>query len=226
MKKVVELHPAQSVYGAGGNENMTTGLDDYWNKEEFVGRLLLPPRDDERDVFFLWHQSRERYGKNHKDLGLTLAEPGERDYIHVRACFYSPRIILTIPLEPPIPSAIGDEIGEVVGSRQEGQNRHDVANLQAWYYQAEKTLMLWEVDLFRAYGEEQDPGQDFLLSSLWTLFERELIRQFPECQRIITPHSEPDYKTELFQAFLQERGFSPGCAGSGIFEKILAGLTF
>jgi hypothetical protein len=201
-------------------QNTRTAIDDYWNKEEFIATLPLPPQDVERDVFFLWHASRERYGRNHKELGLTLAEPGERDYIHVKACFYSPRIVLTVALTPPAPGGeFGEEIGEVVGSKNEGQNRHEIASLQAWYYPTEKTLMLWEVDLLGTYGQEQNPTQDFLLSSLWVSFERRLLEQFPDCKRILTPHHEPDYTQELFQAFLKERGFSAGAEGSGVFEK-------
>ena len=194
-------------------------IDDYWNNEEFIGRLLFPPRDDEREVFFLWHQSRERYGRGHRELGLTLKEPGERNYIHVKACFYSPNIVLTVALKPPIQTDSGEDIGEVVGVRNKGQLRHDIANLQAWYYGNEKTLMLWEVDLFGSYGEGDDPAKDFLLSSLWQCFESRLLERFPDCERILTPHSEPDYETELFRAFLRERGYLAGPEKSGVFEK-------
>lgn len=196
-----------------------TATDDYWSREEFIATLPLPPQDHERDVFFLWHHSREKYGRNHKELGLTLREPGERDYFHVKACFYSPRIVLTVALTPPEPGELGEEIGEVVGSRNEGRNRHEFANLQAWYYPIAKTLMLWEVDLYGSYGEEEDPTKDFLLSSLWVMFERRLIEQLPDCKQILTPHHEPDYDRELFQAFLRQRGYAPGAEGSGVFEK-------
>lgn len=198
-----------------------TATDDYWNKEEFIATLPLPPQDVDRDVSFLWHQSREKYGRGHKDLGLILKEPGERDYIHVKACFYSPRIVLTVALTPPAPGEFGEEIGEVMGSRNEGQNRHEFASLQAWYYPTEKTLMLWEVDLFGSYGGEEDQTKDFLLSSLWVMFERRLLDQFPDCERVLTPHHEPDYDRELFQAFLRERGYAPGAESNGIFEKFI-----
>jgi hypothetical protein len=198
----------------------TTAVDDYWSKEEFAGRLLFPPRDNERDVFFPWHESSERYGRNHRELGLTLADPGERDYVHVKACFYSPRIILTFDLTPPIQTDIGVQIGEVTDSRQKGQNRHDVANCQAWYYPNEKTLMLWEVDLYSSVSGEEDPTKDFLLSSLWVLFETRLLERFPDCERILTPHHEPRYDRAFFQTFLRERGYTPGPEKSGVFVKL------
>lgn len=199
---------------------MATAVDDYWNKEEFIGRLLFPPRDDERDVFFAWHESRERYGRNHRELGLTLREPGDRVYIHVKPCFYSPRIILTFAITPPVETDIGKEIGIATGSRQEGLNRHEVANCQAWYYTTKKTLMLWEVDLLSSVSKEEDPTKDFLLSSLWVLFEKRLLERFPDCKHILTPHHEPRYERTLFQAFLRERGYKPGPEGSGVFEKM------
>jgi hypothetical protein len=194
-------------------------VDDYWTDQEFIARLLIPPKDHERDVFFLWHQSRERYGRGHKELGLTLNEPGQRDYVHTRACFFSPHIILTVALTPSEQTDLGRHIGEVADSRTEGQVRHDIANLQAWYYGSEKTLMLWEVDMFGPYSEGDDPTKDFLLSSLWQCFETRLLKRFPECERILTPHSEPRYENELFRAFLRDRGYQAGPEMSGVFEK-------
>jgi len=35
-------------------------------------------------------------------------------------------------------------IGEVIGSRHEGFREAQVDNAQAWYYSADKTIVLWE----------------------------------------------------------------------------------
>jgi len=152
----------------------TTAVDDYWQREDHVARLMLPPRDYEAEVFFLWHTTREEYGKNHREIGLKLNDAGLRDYVHVKACYYSPRIVLTIGLTPPVETELGEEIGQVTDSRVEGRDRQEIAGLQAWYYPSEKTLMLWEVDVFGQYSAD-DPTQDFLLGSLWHFFEQGLL---------------------------------------------------
>lgn len=185
-----------------------TNLDDYWQREEFVARLPLPPQNYESDIFFLWHQSRERYGRDHREIGVKLSAAGERDYVHVKACFYVPRIILTVALTPPVETDIGEEIGEVVDSHQEGSDRHFIAGLQAWYYPSARTLMLWEVNLFGSYRDE-DPAQDFLLSTLWHYFEQGLLERFPVCERIVTPSWEPSYEPHQWERFLAARGYTP-----------------
>jgi hypothetical protein len=183
-------------------------VDDYWQQEEHLARLPLPPLDVESDVFFLWHYSRERYGKGHREISVRLTDAGERDYVHAKACYYSPRIVLTIGLTSPALAEPGEEIGEVLDERREGQTRHFIAGLQAWYYAAEKTLMLWEVDLSGQYAGD-DPAEDFLLSSLWHFFEAGLLRRFPDCERVVTPGWEPDYDGDRWREFLRGRGYAP-----------------
>lgn len=200
---------------------MQPAIDDYWDRGEEIGRLPLPPRDNEREVSFIWHQSREKYGRGHREIGLgVLRDNGERVYVHAKAVFYSPKIILTVGLMPPIETAIGNEVGEVLGARTEGQTRHEVANCQAWYYEKEKVLTLWEVDMRTNYRESEDPTQDFILSSIWQVFEQKLLREFSDVKTILTPGHEPSYDDEQFRAFLQQQGYAPHIENT--FRKILA----
>ena len=186
----------------------TTGFDDYWQREEHVARLMLPLGDYESEVFFLWHASRESYGTDHREIGVNLKGAGERDYVHAKACYYSPRIIVTFDLAPPAQTQLGEEIGQVTDSRVEGSDRHFIAGLQGWYYLSEKTLMLWEVDLFGQY-RTQDPTRDFLLGAFWYFFEQGLLQQFSDCERIVTPGWEPKYEGEKWRQFLESRGYVP-----------------
>lgn len=186
----------------------TTSLDDYWQQEEHVARLLLPPRDHGQEVFFLWHSSPERYGKDHRELGIDLSDAGERQYVHVKAYYYAPRIILSVSLARPVETPLGEEIGEVTESRVEGADRHFIANLQAWYYPTEKSLMLWEVDMSGHYGMS-DPTRDFLLGSLWYFFERGLLSRFRDCERIVTPGADPSYSDESWREFLKSQAYQP-----------------
>jgi hypothetical protein len=199
---------------------MQTAIDEYWTRSQEIGRLLLPPRDHERDISFIWHQSREKYGRGHGEIGLgALKDNGERVYVHAKAVFYSHKIILTVGLTPPTENAIGKEVGQVMDARTEGQTRHEVANCQAWYYEKEKVLMLWEVDLRTNYRESEDPTQDFLLSSIWLAFELALLRELQDVETIITPGHESDYDDELFRAFLRQLGYAPHVENT--FRKIL-----
>lgn len=198
-----------------------TAIDDYWTQGAEIGRLPLPPRDNERDVSFIWHQSREKYGRGHREIGLgVLRDGGERIYVHAKAVFYSPNIILTVALTPPVPSDLGEEVGEVMGSRFDGQTRHEIANCQAWYYEREKVLMLWEVDMRANYKESEDPTQDFILSSVWRSFEQALLRELPDVEAILTPGEEPNYEDDQFRAFLQSQGFTPHIENT--FRKALS----
>lgn len=185
-------------------------LDDYWQEAELVARVPLPPSDNENALYFLWHHSSERYGRDHREIGMTLKEAGERDYVHVKACYYVPRVILTVGLTTPVHTELGEEIGQVLDAEQEGSDRYFIAGLQAWYYRSVRTLMLWEVDLSAQYSTA-NPTEDFLLSTLWQHFEQRLLEQFADCERIVTPAWEPKYDSEQYQAFLQDRGFSPHC---------------
>lgn len=198
----------------------TTAIDDYWTKTEDIGRLLLPPRDDERDVSFIWHQTRETYGRGHREIGLgVMEEPGERVYVHAKAVFYSPEIVVTFALTPPTPSDLGTEIGHVIDSETRGQRRNEVGSCQAWYYEKERVLMIWEVDLRTNYRESEDPAKDFVLSSVWLAFERALLRELPDVETILTPGWEPSYEGEKFRAFLQSLGYAPH--EENTFRKIL-----
>jgi hypothetical protein len=182
--------------------------DDYWGDEKLLGCVPLPPRDQEQEIFFLIHHSRESYGKDHREIGVRLRQAGERDYLHVRAITYVPRIVLTIAPIPPVPTEVGEEIGEVMASRREGSDQRVIAGLQAWYYRSERILMLWEVDIFGEY-READPTRDFLLGVMWQAFERELLARAPAAEWIVTPAWDPKYPNEEWRAFLASQEYTP-----------------
>lgn len=182
---------------------MNTIIDDYWTRQVEIGRLPLPV-DCERDVSLIWHQSREQCGFDHRELGLgTFTDKTERVYVHAKACFFTPDLVLSVALS----AAPGAQIGEVIGSQVRGSTRREFANLQAWYYPTARALMIWEVDLWSRYRDET-PAGDFILSCLWNGFETALLREFSDAREIITPH-EPDYDHEQWVAFLAACGYAP-----------------
>jgi hypothetical protein len=63
------------------------------------------------------------------------------------------------------PKADSDEIGRVIGSDVTKLQEREIGNAQAWYYPAEKALVLWECYLFEPYAQK-DPCNDPLLDTL------------------------------------------------------------
>ena len=180
-------------------------LDKYWTRRVDIGRLPLPI-EGEQDVILIWHQVSENCGRGHREIGLgVMKDNTERVYVHAKACYFTPEIVVTIAVTAPN-AGPGEQVGVVEDARRRGSIRHEFANLQAWFYPAAGALMLWEVDLWR--GREENPTQDFLLTCLFDGFERELLRIFPDVREVITPH-EPNYPSEQWAAFLAERGYAP-----------------
>jgi hypothetical protein len=170
-------------------------IDDYYTRIEEIGRLQLP-YEGEREVSLLWHQSPERCEWGHREIGLGAVKyPCRRVYVHAKACFYAPDIYATVVSTPPMPTVPDPECGYVLESEVCGRTRHEIGNLQAWYYETEAHLMLWEVDIYSRYSEP-DPAGDSVLPVLWETFERALLREFPETEAILTPGWEPKYESQ------------------------------
>jgi len=119
-----------------------------------------------------------------------------------------PRIILTVGLSKSVQTEAGEEIGKVIDSNREGSERREIASLQSWYYRDEKTLMLWEVEVFGQH-RSADPTENFLLAVLWQHFEEELQKKFSDCEQIVTPGWEPKYSVEQWRKFLASQGLHP-----------------
>ncbi len=102
----------------------------------------------------------------------------------------------------------GGAIGEVTGSEWAGIRHRDIGNAQAWYYPADRLLMLWECYLFE-WCHEKDPRTDQNLKAFWTGFEGHLLGQFSEAERVVTPAWEDMYERSLWQEFLTLQGYRP-----------------
>src|SRR5262245_43188610 len=162
-------------------------IDEYWTRCVEIGRLPLPA-EGEQDVSLIWHQVVENCGRGHLELGLGLME-GERVYVHAKACYFTPELIVTFAVTAPNASP-GEQVGMVEDVQPRGSIRREFGNLQAWFYPDLKSLVLWECDVWR--GREENPANDFILACLFDGFERELLRVFPDARQVITPH-EPNY---------------------------------
>ena len=74
---------------------------------------------------------------------------------------------------------------------------------QAWYYQEDRLLVVWEC-FFWDFVRDEQLGQDRNMRSLWTSVEQWLVRQFPQTCQIVTPWSDPAFETPKYQQFLRD----------------------
>ncbi len=154
-------------------------------------------------------------------------------YVHVKFFILRPRIIVSFALmdkqdevfndlssESELLSR-GDVIGEVVESRLEGMERQIIGSAQAWFYWVDRTLVLWECDIFSGFYDAQsdEPMDDSVLKIAWKAFEQFLVNEFPDTKEIITPAWEPKYDTARWQEFLSAEGYQEKPDSSRAFSK-------
>jgi hypothetical protein len=175
----------------------------YWQVDVEVGEASFQGRPI--PVYLRIHESHERYS-HRTDLIPLLHPHGTRAYIHARPHILIPHITLTAELfATPAPDGA---MGEVVASHWGGMRSQEIGNAQAWYYPTDHLFILWECYLFEGCRKDI-PAQDPTLTLLWTGFERVLLENAPEVQRIVTPAWEPIYDTPLWQEFLSAQGYQP-----------------
>lgn len=177
----------------------------YWQEAVEVGSVEM--NDEPQPLYLRLHVVEERFSGRERELGVALSEQrGQRLYVHGRPSIIEPEITLRIGLH----DAPADDgaIGEVAGVSYEGVRWREVGNAQAWYYPADRWVMLWECYLTDWYRQE-NPQEDEALRQLWDGFERTLLERFSEATRIVTPHWETIYDKAAWRAFLEARGYRP-----------------
>jgi hypothetical protein len=65
-------------------------------------------------------------------------------------------------------------IGEVIGSNHEGFREVQIGNAQAWYYPADKIIVLWECFFEERFRKDPLP-KDSTMKQLWQAFELYLV---------------------------------------------------
>ncbi len=114
---------------------------------------------------------------------------------------------MTLTLGLTWPKADSSEIGRVIGTDVTKLQEREIGNAQAWYYPAEKALVLWECYLFEPYAQK-DPLEDPLLTTVWQGFEKQLLKELPEATKIYTTY-EPIYDRPVYKTFLAKQGYRP-----------------
>jgi hypothetical protein len=177
----------------------------YWQEAVEVGNVEI--NGDPLPLYLRLHIVEERFSGRKHELGVELSEQrGQRMYVHGRPSIIEPEITLQIGLYD-TPASDGS-IGQVEGTSYEGVRWREVGNAQAWYYPADKWIMLWECFLNDWYRQET-PQDDKALSQLWDGFERMLLERFSEATRLVTPNWENIYDKAAWHSFLEARGYHP-----------------
>ncbi len=193
--------------------------DEYWQHDLAIGEA--PIGGETSTVRLRLHASEERYhGRGGGEL-IALAHPeGVATYVHAQPYVLEPAITLSIDISPT--STRAGVIGEVVGSDWAGMRHRDIGDAQAWWYPADRVLMLWECFL-NDQVRQADPLRDDVLAVVWTGIERVLLDRFPAARRVATPSWEELYERPAWQQFLGGQGYQPfslGCFVKDVLGRI------
>jgi hypothetical protein len=192
--------------------------DEFWTerKELFTAQFPTYYRAPQQ-VHGRFHASNEPYfDGSHEIIPLTQRR-GHRTYIMMHPFVREPKLTLTIGVYHQ-PKHFADQesaIGETIGTPHvEGFREAQVGNAQAWYYPADKTLVLWECffeDRFRKHPLPEDTN----MQQLWQSFEYYLLAKFPQASTLATPFNDPIADSiDEYQAFLTTLGYAPLVQGA------------
>jgi hypothetical protein len=121
--------------------------NDFWTERIALFTAQFPSYYREpQQVHGRFHARDERYFDGAHELIPLTQRRGHRTYVMMHSYVREPKLTLTIGLYNN-PKHYADQespIGQVIGSQHEGFREAQVGNAQAWYYPADKTLVLWE----------------------------------------------------------------------------------
>jgi hypothetical protein len=181
----------------------TTAPDPYWTHNPVIGEGDVEQHNSLIRLHL--HRSEERAYHGESLFPIAVKRGDTKIYFHAKPYILIPRMTLTMGLTRP--KADSDEIGRVIGSDVTKLQEREIGNAQAWYYPAEKALVLWECYLFEPFAQK-DPCNDPLLDTLWQGFEKALLKELPETTKIYTTY-EPIYDRPVYVTFLAKHGYHP-----------------
>src|SRR5919106_139986 len=172
----------------------TTDFDSYWRHNVILGEGVV---EKHKSLIRLHlHRSEERAYHGESLFPIAVKRGDTKIYFHAKPYILIPRMTLTIGLTRP--KADSGEIGKVIGSDVTKLQEREIGNAQAWYYPADKYLVLWECYLFEPYAQ-QDLLNDALFTKVWKGFETMLLKELPNTSKLYTTYEpicdRPVYKT-------------------------------
>lgn len=177
---------------------------DYWEIDvPLAGGALSPGR---RLMALQAHIEEEafRRPRDIDEIVPLTTRSGTRSYVAARPYVWETNLVMSVRLFPQVGS--DGVIGEVTGPATTSRRRRPIGHAQAWFYPADRMLVLWEALLYQQ--QEHCPAQDERLQTLWHGFEHFLLQQFPTTRSIATPSWEPLYDTGSWRDFLQRLGYA------------------
>lgn len=183
--------------------------DPYWSEDIglFEGTFRYT-RGEPRIVRARVHRSEEDYTRyDHEQEIVPVTMPhGRRTYLHLQPYLAFPDIRLTVGLSAaPRP---GGAIGAVTGVEEVGTRQQPIGNGQAWYYPADRLLVLWEC-FFNVPFRDAPPMADGNMRRLWLGVEDYLTTRFPAATQITTPFRDPLFPDAEYQTFLRSLDYKP-----------------
>jgi hypothetical protein len=151
--------------------------DPYWNEDHLLGVVRFGHAS--WHVHARSHIETERFfGRGSETLFTLSQKVGERTYVQSRMYVFAP---------------------------PETRREERVADAQAWFYPADRTLVIWELLPNERY-RRQDPREDLTLRELWLRYEGFLSATFPRANRLLTTW-EDLWEREQWQGFLAVMGY-------------------
>ena len=194
-------------------KRIDTVEDDFWTERHpfFTAKFPNHYRKPQQ-VHGRFHTSEETYEASRYEIIPISERRGKRTYVMMQPYVVEPKLTLTIGLYSN-PKHYADQdspIGETIGTPQvDGFREEQVGSAQAWYYPADKMIVLWECFFDRRFRKHPF-ATDTNLQQLWQTFERYLEQKFPEASTLATPFNDPIAESiEEYQAFLKTLGYSP-----------------
>jgi len=156
-------------------------------------------------IYLDLHEGAGRYDADFHRLEdpFLTQKAGEQVYFHAKPYYNEPEFQVVVALyhQPQ-----GSAIGQVRAVRQVNTKHVHIGQAQAWFYPADRLLVLWECYLFD-WCRTGAPAQDVRHVAVYQAFERWLITR---CQPslIVSPAWEPVYHKQLWQEFQAQQGYT------------------
>jgi hypothetical protein len=164
-----------------------------------------------KKVWGRFHISEEQFSASKHEIIPIKEKAGKRSYVMMQPYVLEPILTLSVGLfnKPKDYADQDSAIGKTIGQpKQEGFREVQVGNAQAWYYPADKTIVLWEC-FFDGRFSKHPFSEDTNMQNLWKGFEHWLLQQFPQATTLVTPFNDPIAESIYeHQSFLKMLGYS------------------
>jgi hypothetical protein len=186
--------------------------DDFWTERLLFFTAQFPTYYREpKQVHGRFHAGDECYFDGSREIIPLTQRRGHRTYVMMHPYVLEPKLTFTVGLYTK-PKQYADQespIGEVIGSNHKGFREVQIGNAQAWYYPADKIIVLWECFFEDRFRKDLLPV-DTNMHNLWQAFERYLVQKFPTATTLATPFNDPIAESlDEYQSFLKTLGYSP-----------------